>query len=158
MCVHLERLFRHLAWADAQVLDLVERMAAPSPQVLRLLGHLYQAESIWLGRIQGTAAGAGTPWAPRDLAACRDLAEATGPGFLDLLARTDAAALEAQVHYQTSKGEPMATPLGDILLHVALHGAYHRGQIAQLARLEGSEPVATDYILFARQRPEAATR
>jgi uncharacterized damage-inducible protein DinB len=40
---------------------------------------------------------------------------------------------------------------------VALHGAYHRGQIAQLLRQNGAQPAATDYIGFVRGVP-AATR
>jgi uncharacterized damage-inducible protein DinB len=40
----------------------------------------------------------------------------------------------------------------DTLFLVALHGAYHRGQIAALIRREGLEPVATNFIIFARVR------
>jgi uncharacterized damage-inducible protein DinB len=47
--------------------------------------------------------------------------------------------------------------VGDMLLHVALHGAYHRGQIALLVRAGGSTPSPTDYIAFIRGAP-AATR
>jgi uncharacterized damage-inducible protein DinB len=38
------------------------------------------------------------------------------------------------------------------LMHVALHGAYHRGQIAQVIRQGGGEPVNTDFITFQRLR------
>jgi uncharacterized damage-inducible protein DinB len=40
---------------------------------------------------------------------------------------------------------------------VALHGSYHRGQIALLVRAGGSTPAPTDYIAFIRGAP-AATR
>jgi uncharacterized damage-inducible protein DinB len=45
----------------------------------------------------------------------------------------------------------------DILLHVALHGSYHRGQVALLVREAANKPAPTDYIGFVRGVP-AATR
>jgi len=39
----------------------------------------------------------------------------------------------------------------DILLHVAMHGQYHRGQINQLLRGAGLEPISVDYIVFVRE-------
>ena len=41
--------------------------------------------------------------------------------------------------------------VGEILTHVAMHGHYHRGQIARVMRAAGREPVYTDYIGFVRQ-------
>jgi uncharacterized damage-inducible protein DinB len=38
----------------------------------------------------------------------------------------------------------------DILTHVVVHGAYHRGQIAKLLGRAGVAAVNTDYITFAR--------
>jgi len=58
---------------------------------------------------------------------------------------------------KTSAGHPYEATVEDILLHVPLHGSYHRGQVATLLRQAGSEPVATDYIVFSRDAP-AATR
>ena len=40
--------------------------------------------------------------------------------------------------------------LGEILEHLHLHGAYHRGQIAAWMRWEGIAPVNTDFITFVR--------
>ena len=37
-----------------------------------------------------------------------------------------------------------------VLTHVALHGSYHRGQIAALIRSGGDEPINTDYIMWLR--------
>jgi len=148
----LERLFRHLAWADAQVLDLLARTPGAPPEALRLLGHLVQTESIWLGRVQGTAAGAARPWPdpPLALDRCRAMSLESLEEFRKVLAASGPDALAAPVAYRTSRGEPFATPLLDILLHVALHGAYHRGQVALLLRRGGIPPAPTDYILLAR--------
>ncbi|MFI5245590.1 MAG: DinB family protein [Gemmatimonadales bacterium] len=37
-------------------------------------------------------------------------------------------------------------------MHVALHGAYHRGQVARIVRGEGGAPQGTDYIFHIRER------
>jgi len=39
----------------------------------------------------------------------------------------------------------------DILTHVLLHSAYHRGQIASQVRSSGEQPPYTDFIHAARQ-------
>ena len=39
----------------------------------------------------------------------------------------------------------------DIVTHVALHGAYHRGQIAWVLRHGAGEPVSTDFITMVRE-------
>ena len=39
----------------------------------------------------------------------------------------------------------------DILAHVVLHSAYHRGQIAAAVRAGGGEPAYTDMIHAVRQ-------
>ncbi len=70
--------------------------------------------------------------------------------LLDTLSQGD---LERRVAYRNSKGEEFRTPIGEILLHVLLHGSYHRGQIALRMRDVGEEPVNTDLITFVRERP-----
>jgi uncharacterized damage-inducible protein DinB len=39
----------------------------------------------------------------------------------------------------------------DVLTHVVLHSAYHRGQIASLMRAGGAVPAYTDFIHAVRQ-------
>ena len=49
-----------------------------------------------------------------------------------------------------SAGEHFETTVSDILTHVALRRAYHRGQVAHLLRQAGAEPQPTDYIPIVR--------
>ena len=150
MNTHLERLYDHLAWADGLVLDALEKAGTPSEPVLRLLGHLFSAERIWLmrARLQDTSKVA--VWSPLSLAECRTVAEESKAGFREIIQQATADQLAGLIPYRTSKGQALESALEDILLHVALHGAYHRGQIAALLRREGQEPVSTDFITFAR--------
>jgi uncharacterized damage-inducible protein DinB len=147
---HLVRLYDHLAWADGLVLDALERAGSPSEPVLALLGHLVSAERIWLMRLRGEDTSKETVWPRLSLAQCRALAEASWLGFRDILQTSTKDRLAGLIAYRTTKGQPMASPMGDILFHVALHGAYHRGQIAALVRREGSDPAGTDFITYSR--------
>jgi uncharacterized damage-inducible protein DinB len=63
----------------------------------------------------------------------------------------DERRLESGITYRNTKGEPWTNSVGDILMHVTMHSAYHRGQIAAAMRAEGHAPAYTDFIHGARQ-------
>jgi len=63
----------------------------------------------------------------------------------------DAIDLGAEIPYTNSKGENWTDSVWDMLTHVPMHSAYHRGQIAVLLRSSGSTPAYTDFIHAARQ-------
>jgi uncharacterized damage-inducible protein DinB len=67
------------------------------------------------------------------------------------LAGESAAVLEQRIHYTNSKGEPWDSLVRDVLTHVFLHSAYHRGQIAADLRQAGFVPAYTDFIHGVRQ-------
>lgn len=64
-----------------------------------------------------------------------------------LIATTD---LSREFAYTNPKGEQFRNRVGDVALHVAFHGVYHRGQIAALVRQHGGEPAYTDFIQAVR--------
>src|SRR5690606_41669608 len=76
-------------------------------------------------------------------------------GYAAYLDRLDIPALDLQVAYVNSAGRQFTNAAGDILLHVALHGQYHRGKVNLLLREAGSDPVPVDYIAFVRGAPAA---
>jgi uncharacterized damage-inducible protein DinB len=64
----------------------------------------------------------------------------------------DEAALRVGVTYKNTKGEPWTNSVEDILTHVIMHSAYHRGQIAADMRASGHTPAYTDFIHAVRQK------
>ena len=64
--------------------------------------------------------------------------------------------LAREVDYRNSAGQAFRNRVDDVLAHVALHGSYHRGQLALLARQGGGTPALTDYIAFVRGAPVPA--
>lgn len=148
----LDRLLDHLEWANLRALEATRE--AGNPEALRLLSHLLGAERVWLARIERGESSDLEIWPELGFAECAELMERNVVDLRRLLESTPGAELERRVTYRNLREEEFHTPLGEILLHLFLHGSYHRGQIAMRMRDAGHEPVNTDFITFVRERPE----
>lgn len=149
----LTSLYQHLVWADAQALASIHDMPVSNDRqrAIAIYAHLAAAEHVWLSRIEGR-----TPsqpiWPSLELDAAAALARSSA-------ARLEAIAADPDQHdrivdYRNSTGREFRNRIADILVHVAMHGSYHRGQIALLARQGGGTPAVTEYIAFMRERAE----
>jgi uncharacterized damage-inducible protein DinB len=153
---HLRKLVDHLVWADAKVLDGLRTTAGSDPRALELYAHVLGAEHVWLSRISGKPASVAV-WPMLTLDGCARLAAENIGAVRRLLAEATTESLTREVRYTNSAGRTYDSRIDDILLHVALHGTYHRGQVALIVRMAGGIPAPTDYIAFVRGDP-AATR
>ena len=52
------------------------------------------------------------------------------------------------IEYRRFTGEEYKSPVSDILLHLSLHGAHHRGQIATYVSKKGKKPINTDFVQY----------
>src|SRR5262245_28028228 len=142
-------MFRSMSWADREALAALNDCPAAQAEALPLLAHLLAAEHIWLARLEQRAARLAV-WPPLTAAECEQLAAENEAGYRGFLAQTDSSPLGAPVRYRNTKRQEFATPVLDILAHVVIHGAYHRGQIAKCLGRSGGVVVNTDFITFAR--------
>ena len=115
------------------------------------MGHIIGAEFLWLARMQTTSASLPV-WPDLSLEECETRFSELSSRLLDVVAATGAEALARPVTYTNSKGEAWTSTVEEILTHVVIHSAYHRGQIASDLRSAGQEPPYTDYIHAVRQR------
>jgi uncharacterized damage-inducible protein DinB len=155
MTEHIQRLFRHMSWADDRLFTLMKDVdldADAGRETARLLAHLAAAERVWLLRATGGDASSVPIWPDWPLSETAGVARETRAGYEGLLDSVTEGDLSRVVEYRNSKGQAFHTELGDILLHVAVHGGYHRGQIAAAVRRGGGEPVNTDYITYVREK------
>jgi uncharacterized damage-inducible protein DinB len=139
-----------MGWADRQVLASLRHCPDAQAEALPLLAHLLAAEHIWLARLEQRTARLAV-WPPLTAEECELLAAENEAGYRTFLARLDPRQLGIQLHYRNTKGQEFATPVLDILTHVVIHGAYHRGQIARCIGRSGGVAVNTDFITFARE-------
>jgi uncharacterized damage-inducible protein DinB len=143
----LDRLLRYDLWANRETLQSL-RQCAPPARSLHWMAHIIGAEFLWLDRIDGRPASLPV-WPTLSMDQCAERLEQLS-SLLPKAARTDQ--LTRAVHYTNSKGEPWTSSVEEILTHVAVHSAYHRGQIASDVREAAQEPAYTDYIHAVRQR------
>jgi uncharacterized damage-inducible protein DinB len=146
---HIERMVRAMAWADREVVAALRDCPAAQGEALPLLAHAVAAEHVWLTRLQGREARHAV-WPRLTLPECEGLAAENAAGYAALLGGLSEADLGTAVRYRNTKGEEFATSVLDILTHVVIHGAYHRGQIAKALGRAGVQAVNTDYITYAR--------
>jgi len=70
---------------------------------------------------------------------------------LPLVLHTHEGSLDQSVSYTNSQGEGWSSTVEEILSHLTVHSAYHRGQIASDLRAAGMTPAYTDYIHATRR-------
>jgi uncharacterized damage-inducible protein DinB len=147
---HLRRQFAYDAWANHEVLAAVSGSAHPNPRPRQLLAHILSAERLWLERIRKQPQSLPV-WPDFSLDQCEAQSADLAQFWRNYLGQLPSAGLSENVAYQNSKGEPWASTVQDILTHVLLQSAYHRGQIASHMRAAGEQPAYTDFIHAARQ-------
>ena len=142
----LLRLFTYDAWANREALAAIGS-AAQRERATKLLAHIIAAEWLWLARMRREAQPMPV-WPELTPEQCAAEIAKLETEWKTFLSRLD---LTAQASYQNSQGEKFSSRQADILMHVVMHGAYHRGQIAAAIRAAGSEPAYTDFIHCIRQ-------
>jgi uncharacterized damage-inducible protein DinB len=146
---HLRRQFAYDTWANRAVLASL-KASAQTTRPRQLLAHILSAERLWLERIRNHPQSLPI-WPDFSLDQCEAQINELARLWRDFLGQLSDAALAQKVTYKNSKGEPWTSTVEDILTHVALHSAYHRGQIATQMRASGEQPAYTDFIHAARQ-------
>jgi len=153
---HIKKLFAHLFWADARVVESFRALTDPGAKAIEIFAHVLGAEHIWLARLKQEPPSVPV-WPELSVEQCGALALVNQLGYNEFIDSLDSDDLGREISYANSAGLAFRSTVEDVLLHVALHGGYHRGQVALLVRSSGNAPAGTDYIAFVRGSP-AATR
>ena len=147
MMQHLGRLLRYDVWANRETLRSLKQGAPP--RSLSWMAHIVGAECLWMARLRQHEQTLPV-WPELDVEACSqrlDELSQLWPEYVD----GTRDSLEEEVSYTNSKGEAWTSTVEEILTHVVVHSAYHRGQIASDVRAGGGVPAYTDYIHAVRQ-------
>ena len=168
MTAHFRRMALYNRWANARLYDAVETLSpeafdAPRsaffPSLSKTLNHILVADTIWMGRLDGS----GHPGIIRldqvlhagfaPLQAARSALDARIIAFIDDLTQQR---LGEVLVYHNMAGEPMQTPVGQVLAHVFNHQTHHRGQAHAMLSDAKVAPPVLDLIYFLRDHPEVA--
>ncbi len=149
MLEKLIRLFKYDAWANEEVLRSLCCMTDPPARAVKLLAHIASAQWLWLERMKGVPQSYPV-WPKWPLDKIEAQLAKLKREWKVFLGEKKPPELALRFQYTNTKGEHFSSTIGDTAMHVAMHGAYHRGQIALLVRDSGGEPAYTDFIHAVR--------
>lgn len=160
----LGELFRHMEWADAEVwaATIAHREVAEDARLKERLYHIHMVQRAFLKVWQGAELKLLKPddfpdmwallgWARDNYA---EFSEYTGGlGKMDLERPIVMPWIEM---FEARLGRKAEAPtFHETLIQVAMHSAYHRGQVSTRLRETGAEPPLTDFIVWVwMARPE----
>ena len=134
-------------WADRGLYEVAGRhLEALSAEdaflLLRVLDHIHAVDRIFQTHLQGHPHGfkaARSEVTPEFATLAKSAAE-VDDWYAAYVAGLSAKDLDQPVDFVFTSGKPARMRRGEILLHVCLHGTYHRGNAGALLQLRGIAP------------------
>lgn len=146
-----ERLKETLDALDESILFAEVKSSFPS--IAKTLLHAWDAEVIWLKRLQGVSLDA---WPSQNFkGGKKELLEGIVQSARDLSAFVESKGMDyvsTTVQYKNLKGDLFENRVEDMLFHVVNHGTYHRGQVTTLLHQLGVTKIkGMDIIYYLRE-------
>jgi len=149
-------LIEEKRWADRGLYNTVnENFARLSSEdaflMLRVLDHIHTVDRIFQHNLQGLPHSFSAPRSGTmpDLAALTESTRTVDDWYASYVRRLADADFEQPLDFVFTSGKPARMTRGEIILHVCLHGTYHRGNAGALLQLRGLTPsrdAITDYL------------
>ena len=143
-------------WADHGLCDAVtssiDQLTADDASImLRILDHIHVVDRIFQHHLQGVphAFQAARSDVMPDFAALTDSIKETDDWYASYVGRLSADDFEQAVDFVFTSGKPARMRRSEIILHVCLHGTYHRGNAGAVLQLKGLTPsrdAITDFL------------
>jgi len=153
----LKSLFGYKAWANSELFDLLVKLPAEHADALhtciRTLNHIYVVDRIFRAHLSAEPRpfdATNTKDTPT-LAQLRSDVEATDAWYLDYASGLTASAVNETVSFDFTDGDRGSMSREEILLHVATHGGYHRGNVGQVLKSIAINPPRDLYTKFLHQ-------
>ncbi len=149
-------LFKYKAWANEQILAAMKQFdaklhATERHNAIRILNHTYVVDRIFAANLQRlsheyTATNTADTPTLDELAAG---VKASDQWYVEYVGKLDSRELGESIDFTFTDGAPGRMAREEMLMHVVLHGGYHRGAIGRImAQLSMSTPrdVFTGYL------------
>ncbi len=143
-------------WADRGLYDAVsqnfDRLTNEDASImLRILDHIHAVDRIFQHHLQGLQHTFQAPRSERmpELEALASSAQKVDDwyaSYVDSLVESD---FEQPVDFVFTSGKPARMRRGEMIMHVCLHGTYHRGNAGAVLQLRGLTPsrdAITDFL------------
>jgi uncharacterized damage-inducible protein DinB len=146
---YFRRVFDYNAWANREALSKLLALPQAPERSRKFIAHIVAAEWLWLRRLK--AGKEMEVWPKLTLEECSEEFQQLEVAWERYLGDLASDQLAREISYINSKGESWKNSVADVLTHVTMHSAYHRGQIASDMRQAGHTPAYTDFIHCVRQ-------
>jgi uncharacterized damage-inducible protein DinB len=143
-------------WADRGLYDVLDRSfdrlgAEEASIMLRILDHIHAVDRIFQHHLQGLPHGfkAARSETLPELRTLAQGAREVDDWYADYVASLTPEAFEQPIDFVFTSGKPARMRRGEIILHVCLHGGYHRGNAGAVLQLKGLTPsrdAITDFL------------
>jgi uncharacterized damage-inducible protein DinB len=143
-------MFAYDHWANRECLRAIKASGLNSGVTVGRIAHILSAEKLWLERLRSKKQSMPV-WPSSTVQECAALSDEMASEWRNYLTALAPGAFNSMIEYRNSKGEPWSSRVEDVLTHVLMHSAYHRGQIALEMRAAGMQPAHTDFIHAVRQ-------
>jgi uncharacterized damage-inducible protein DinB/putative sterol carrier protein len=159
----LERLFRYKAHANEEILAAMRLFddASPAREIaIRVLGHTHVVDRIFAANLTG----AGHGYAAANESRAPALEELSGAirssdqWYIDYVSHLEDAQLAERIDFTFTDGEPGRMSREEMLMHVVIHGASHRGQVGWIMMENSITPPDSDRLTSYLHRAEAPER
>jgi uncharacterized damage-inducible protein DinB len=143
-------------WADRGLYDAVSqnfaRLSAEETSImLRILDHIQVVDRIFQHHLQGVPHTLQAPHSEKipELRALEKSAKEVDDWYASYVGGLTASDFEQPIDFVFTSGKPTRMRRGEIILHVCMHGTYHRGNAGAVLQLKGLTPsrdAVTDFL------------
>ena len=149
---HFRQLFDYDHWGNQAALASLSSLAGPAERPLKVFAHVLGAQHVWRARFDNPNPPNAQPWPALTQEECRSVIDELHQRWVELLDQLTDDKLDQNLVYHTTQGAKFETPIREVLTHLLMHSAYHRGQVAAAVREGGGKPALTDYVFYLRQK------
>ena len=156
ICQRYSQLIDIKRWADRGLYDVVSRNFGrltneEASIMLRILDHIHVVDRIFQHHLRGLPHTFQAPRSAKmpELQALADSVAEVGDWYASYVDSLTDSDFEQSVDFVFTSGKPARLRRGEIILHVCLHGTYHRGNAGAVLQLKGITPsrdAITDYL------------
>jgi uncharacterized damage-inducible protein DinB len=158
---YIHTLARYNAWANARIATRLSNLTSlildfnlhsSFPTIRKTVFHVWDAEAIWLSRLQGTSL---TSFPSKNFPPDTNPIEfvKTSESFAEFVLNMNNDALNTSCDYKNIAGESFTSLKKEMILHCMNHSTFHRGQVVTMLRTAGVESgiPSTDLITYFRE-------
>lgn len=149
--IKYRNLFDYDYWANVETLASLRTVPSGTDKPRKTFNHVIGGQRVWMARFETPAPPLAQPWPDLTLDECALAIEELHRQWKGILDNLTPEKLMGDLAYQSLKGIEYRTPIRDVLMHLVLHSAYHRGQVAAAVREAGGKAAPTDYVVYLRR-------